>query len=205
MINVLIADDHQFLLDGFSAIIDKVPNIQISATAVNGKQVIEELKNNNVDIALLDINMPVMDGIETCKIIQESFPHVKVIALSMHKSSSFIKRMIQQGAKGYILKDDPAKEIIEGIETVKAGDTYYSKRVMDIVLSFKNEKTGNDLSEREIEVLQLISKGFTNQEIALKLFLSPHTTESHRRHLLAKMQAKNTADLVRISLEKGII
>lgn len=208
MIRLLIADDHQVLLDGFKAIMEKEEDIQVVATASNGKQVLDILKENKVDLALLDINMPVINGVETCKKITAKFPEVKVIALSMHKKQSFIKRMMQYGAKGYILKDDPASTITEGIRQVMNGDKYFSPRIMDIVLSTMtstNTGASNEISDREIEVLQLISQGLTNQEIATKLFLSHHTTESHRRNLLEKLDAKNTAELVRRGLEKGYI
>ncbi len=207
MIKLLIADDHQFLLDGFGAIVETLDDIEIVAQASNGKQVLSNLKNLQVDITLLDINMPILNGVETCKIIQKSYPDTKVIALSMHKKQSFVKRMIQYGACGYILKDDPSKHIIDGIRMVSEGGIYFSPRVTDMAKSFtKIAKDGlNQITEREIEVLHLISNGLTNQEIANKLHLSPHTTESHRRHLLTKMDARNTAELVRKGMEKGLI
>lgn len=207
MIRILLADDHQVLLDGFVAIIEKEADIEVVAMTSNGKQVLEILNENEVDVALLDINMPVLNGVETCKKITTKFPQVKVIALSMHKKQSFIKRMMQYGAMGYILKDDPATHITEGIRKVMQGEKYFSPRIMDLVLSNTTEKksTNNEISTREIEVLQLISQGLTNQEIATKLFLSHHTTESHRRNLMEKLDARNTADLVRKGMEKGLI
>jgi DNA-binding NarL/FixJ family response regulator len=207
MIRILLADDHQVLLDGFVAIMDKESDIEVVATASNGKQVLELLNEKEVDVALLDINMPVLNGVETCKKITAKFPQVKVIALSMHKKQSFIKRMMQYGAMGYILKDDPATNILDGIRKVMNGEKYFSPRIMDLVLSNTTEKksTSNEITKREIEVLQLISQGLTNQEIATKLFLSHHTTESHRRNLMEKLDARNTADLVRKGMEKGYI
>ena len=207
MIQILIADDHQVLLDGFSAIIEKVEDMNVAATASNGLQVLEILKTIQIDIVLLDINMPVLNGVETCQEIQKNHPSVNVIALSMHKKQSFIKRMMQYGAKGYILKDDPSSEIILGIREVLLGNKFYSRRVMDVILSFDKTKTleQSSISDREIEVLQLISEGMTNQRIADLLHLSPHTTESHRRHLLSKLDAKNTAELVRKGIAKGLI
>ncbi|MEL6390257.1 MAG: response regulator transcription factor [Bacteroidota bacterium] len=207
MIQVLVADDHHFLLDGFASIVQGIDDINLSATATNGKQVLELLDKESIDIALLDINMPLLNGVETCKSIQKKHAEVKVLALSMHKRQSFVKRMLQYGAKGYILKDDPAQHIIDGIRTVHAGGTYFSPRVKDIALSFVPSSRDALLSitDREIEVLQLISLGITNQEIANRLYLSPHTTETHRRHLLNKLDARNTAELVRKGIEKGLI
>jgi len=207
MIRLLIADDHQFLLDGFGAIVETLDDMEIVGQASNGQQVLTLLESHEVDIALLDINMPILNGVETCKKIQKSYPDTNVIALSMHKKQSFVKRMIQYGASGYILKDDPSKHIIDGIRIVAEGGTYFSPRVMDMAMSFTkvSKNALSQITEREIEVLHLISNGLTNQEIADKLHLSPHTTESHRRHLLTKMDARNTAELVRKGMEKGLI
>ena len=207
MIRILLADDHQVLLDGFMAILEKETDMEVVATASNGKQVLDYLNNLQVDVALLDINMPALNGVETCKKINANHQNVHVIALSMHKKQSFIKRMIQYGAMGYILKDDPASNIIEGIRKVVGGEKYFSPRIMDLVLSTSPSSaySKQEISDREVEVLQLISQGLTNQEIASKLFLSHHTTESHRRNLMEKLDARNTAELVRKGLEKGYI
>ncbi len=208
MTRLLLADDHQILLDGFVAILQGVDDMQVVATASDGKRVLDLLDEHEVDVVLLDINMPEMNGVETCKKITKKYPDVKVIALSMHKRPSFIKRMMQYGAMGYILKDDDATEIIKGIRRVMRGEKHFSLRVQDLVLEMNLEKRkseGTEISEREVEVLRLISQGLTNQEIAEKLFLSFHTADSHRRNLVEKLGAKNTADLVRIGLERGYI
>jgi len=206
MIRLLIADDHHFLLDGFSSIVSSLDDMEIVATAVNGKEVLDKLEEIEVDIALIDINMPVLNGVETSKKIQKKYPNVKVIALSMHKKQSFIKRMMQYGAQGYILKDDPTHHIIDGVRLVYEGGVYFSPRVTEIAMSFTSPKSGlNQITDREIEVLQFISQGMTNHEIADRMHLSPHTTETHRRHLLTKLDARNTAELVRIGMEKGLI
>ena len=208
MIKVLLADDHQSLLDGFQLILNADPEIEVSVLCRNGKEVLEALKTTSIDIVLMDINMPELNGIETCKIITKKFPAVKVVALTMHKKSSYIKRMLQFGAKGYLLKDDSGQQIIEGVKAVHRGQTFLSLRVKDIALSFGLDNNHNSISEltkREIEVLELISKGFTNSEIANTLFLSAHTVESHRRNMLAKLDAKNTPELIRLAIEKGWI
>jgi len=206
MIKLLVADDHQSLVDGFISIINEVDDITVVATAANGYEVMLKLKEVQVDIVLMDINMPGLNGVETCKKIHSNYSDVKVIALTMHKKQSFIKRMMQYGARGYLLKDDPSSEIIKAVREVMAGKIYYSQRVRDIALAFTepSDQSGS-LSQRELEILQHISLGLTNQQIADKLFLSPHTTESHRRNLLVKLDAKNTAELVRKGLEKGLI
>lgn len=206
MIKLLVADDHQSLVDGFVSIINEVADINVVATAANGLEVLEKLQKIEVDIVLMDINMPELNGVETCKKITAKYTNIKVIALTMHKKQSFIKRMMQYGAKGYLLKDDPSSEIINAVREVMSGNTYHSKRVRDIALAFADlTDQSTTLSQRELEILQHISLGLTNQEMAEKLFLSPHTTETHRRNLLLKLDAKNTAELVRKGMEKGLI
>lgn len=208
MIKLLIADDHKVLLDGFLSIFEKVENIQVMGTANNGQQVLDFLKDQEVDIVLMDINMPVLNGVETCKKITKKFAAVKVIALSMYRQVSYIKRMKQNGAQGYLLKDDSSDTMIEAIQKVHEGEEYYSSQLKDILLnSVFQEKASKstNVTKREKEVLEHIAKGLTNAEIGSKLFLSEHTIISHRKNLLSKFNAKNTADLVRIAMEKGII
>lgn len=208
MINILIADDHKVLMDGFISIFKNVEEFQVVASANNGKEVLELLSKTKVDIALLDINMPILNGVETCKKINKDYPDVKVIALSMYRQASFIKRMKQNGAKGYVLKDDSADILIEAIHKVHGGEEYYSDQLKNILMNnvFQEKNfDANSITKREKEVLELIAKGLTNKEISEKLFVSDHTAISHRKNLLSKFNAKNTADLVRIAMEKGLI
>lgn len=206
MIRLLVADDHRSLVDGFISIINNVDDMTVVETAATGYEVMQKLEKVQVDMVLMDINMPELNGVETCKKIHSKYSDIKVIALTMHKKQSFVKRMMQYGAKGYVLKDDPSSEIIKAVREVMAGNIYHSQRIKDIALTFAEPSDkSSSLSQRELEILQHISLGLTNQEIAEKLFLSPHTTETHRRNLLAKLDAKNTAELVRKGLEKGLI
>lgn len=208
MINILIADDHTVLMDGFISIFKNVDNFHVVASVNNGAKVLEVLAEKEVDIVLLDINMPVLNGVETCKKISKEYPEVKVIALSMYRQASFIKRMRQNGAKGYVLKDDTAEIITEAIQKVYQGREYYSEQLKNIVMNNVFQKEQSNVSmvtKREKEVLELIAQGLTNKGISEKLFLSDHTVVSHRKNLISKFNAKNTAELVRITMEKGII
>lgn len=208
MISLLIADDHQIILDGFESIFKDDADIHILATALNGLQVLDILNTERVDVAILDINMPDLNGVELCKKITKNYPEIKVIALSMYKRQSYIQRMLQYGAKGYLLKDDSSEEIRNAILTVMNGENYFSSQIEPSLLLFgkiKEELPAEVITPRETKVLQLISQGYTNPEIANELFISHHTAESHRKNLIAKLAAKNTADLVRIALEKGLI
>lgn len=184
-----------------------ISSIQVVATALNGNEVIEKVQDNKIDIALLDINMPGRNGVEVCKYLSEHQPDIRVIALSMHKENSFVRRMKKFGARGYMLKDDSKEELIHSIKTVHKGETYFSPRLgTNIEKKEKNLASEiNTISEREIEILKLIARGNSNKEICSQLFLSIHTVDSHRKNMLNKFQAKNSADLVRLSIEKGII
>ena len=208
MIRLLIADDHKVLLDGFVSLFRDQEEISVVGVASNGMQVLDILKGTEVDIALLDINMPELNGVETARRISKEFPNTKIIALSMYKEASYVKRMKENGAMGYILKDDSADEMIEAIQQVHIGQEYFSSQLKDLLLSqVLTQKKSSDarLTRREKEVLTHIADGFSNKEIADKLFVSTHTIDSHRKNLLAKLEAKNTAELVKKAMERGII
>lgn len=208
MIRLLIADDHQIILDGFQSFLRDVTDMKVVAVARNGQEVLDVLETTEIDVIVLDINMPELNGVEVCKRVSKKYPHTQVIALSMYKRKSYIQRMIQFGARGYLLKDDSSEEIQKAIRSVVGGSTYFSSQIDLSLLPFQQESrslTDESITQREVEVLQLIAQGLTNQEIAEQLFLSQHTVESHRKNLLSKLNAKNTADLVRLAMEKGLI
>ncbi len=210
MIRLLVADDHQILLDGFASMFESIEDLVVVGTATNGQEVLDFLKETKVDVILMDINMPVLNGVEACKKIKKKYNDIHVIALSMYKQPSYVKRMIQYGASGYLLKNDSIEEIDCAIRAVLNGEQYISQQLKfnlenwDFIRAKKNKPVFN-VSSREIEVLQLLSKGHTDQEIAAKLYISFHTVNSHRKNLVAKFNAKNTAQLIRITMEKGII
>jgi DNA-binding NarL/FixJ family response regulator len=208
MIKLLIADDHKILLDGFQSLFKEVDDIDVMATASNGQEVLDLLNEYQVDIVLLDINMPILNGVETCKKISREFPGVKVIALSMYREASYVKRMKTFGAKGYVLKDDSAKEIVTAIRSVYKGKEYYSTQLKDLIFeslfsAVKSEVPA--ITRREKDVLTQIAEGHSNKIIADKLFISQHTVDSHRKNLLSKLDAKNTAELVKKAMERGLI
>jgi len=209
MISVLIADDHQVLLDGFVSIFDDIEDINVIGTVSNGKQVLDFVALKSPDIILLDINMPVLNGVETCKWLTRSHPEISVIALSMYDQSSYYKRMMQYGAKGYLLKNDNAEEIELAIRKVMSGDTYVSSKmqmaIQDAEVPTPESPTSFDVSKRELEVLHEIAAGYTDQQIGEKLYISHHTVTSHRKKLFQKLGAHNAAQLVRIAMEKGLI
>ncbi len=214
-IRLLIADDHKIIRDGIIALLADVEHIQIIGEAKNGRDLIAQLIDTPTDVVLMDINMPVLGGIEATEEITKRFPEVRVLALSMYNEKSFITKMLQAGATGYVLKNVGKEELVLAIDTIKSGKSYFSDEVsIAMMSSFMSKKTANspvsfspeiNLTKREIEVLQLISQEMTNSEIADKIFVSPRTVDTHRRNLLQKIGAKNTAGLVRYALTSGIL
>jgi DNA-binding NarL/FixJ family response regulator len=211
MINILIADDHQLLIDGIKATLAGVEDITIVAEAYNGYQVLEKLESGiSVDIILMDINMPKLDGLSCTKMVRKKYPGVRIIALSQYDEKRFVKQMMKNGASGYLLKDSDKDVLIKAIRTVHGGEPYFCERLSLrlINLELKMEDTKSlfpKLTDREIEILRLIGRELSSQEIADKLFISFHTVESHRANLMSKAGVKNTAGLIRWATENDFL
>jgi DNA-binding NarL/FixJ family response regulator len=211
MINILIADDHQLLIDGIKAALAGLPDINVAAEAYNGYQVLEKLESGTpVDIILMDINMPKLDGLAATKMVHKKFPGVKIIALSQYDEKRFVKQMVKNGAAGYLLKDSSREILEKAIRTVQNGENYFCDRLSMRLISqeLKMEDTKSlfpKLTEREIEILRLLGRELSSQEIAYKLFISFHTVESHRANLMSKAGVKNTAGLIRWATENDFL
>ncbi len=214
MIRVMIADDHNMFVEGVESILEGIDNIQVVAKCYTGLEVFEKIPHTRVDVILLDINLPGMNGLEVCQKLSKEYPDVKVLALSMHNEESFVTEILKYGAQGYILKNTGKKELISAIEMVNNGQSYFSEEVTETIMkSLVNQRTGNKrtamlmpkISRREKDVLELIVKEHTTQEIADTLFISHKTVESHRRSLLTKLGVKNTAGLVRVAIENQLM
>jgi DNA-binding NarL/FixJ family response regulator len=211
MINILIADDHQLLIDGIKAALAGLPDINVTAEAYNGYQVLEKLEAGlAVDIILMDINMPKLDGLSATKMVHKKFPGIKVIALSQYDEKRFVKQMVKNGAAGYLLKDSSREVLEKAIRTVQNGENYFCDRLSMRLISqeLKMEDTKSlfpKLTEREVEILRLIGHELSSQEIADKLFISFHTVESHRANLMSKAGVKNTAGLIRWATENDFL
>lgn len=208
MINVYIVDDHKMVIEGMQMLLKNETDITVVGNAISGEEAIENISDLKIDVVLLDINMPGINGIETCKELLKINGDLKIIAISMHKESSLIKLMLSNGAKGYVLKNAGQDEVIEAIKTVNKGDMYLDDTVNSIVVNSvangnrqKVESPFPTLSKREREILGLILEEHTTQEISEKLSISFGTVETHRRNMLIKTGARNTAGLVRIALE----
>ncbi len=207
IIKIAIADDEELFRQGITFILNKEINFDIILQAENGNDFIEKLKEANPlpDIVLMDLNMPLLNGVETTKQIKKTYPKIKIIALTSYYSKPFISNMISIGAVSYLAKNTTPKIVIETINNVARKGFHYDDNVMQVIQenilnsNAKKNKSRFDvdyLTKREIEVLKLICKQFTTNEIAEKLFLSPRTVEGHRNNLLLKTDTKNTAGLV---------
>lgn len=204
MIKILIVDDHPLVLEGFKSLLAHYEQITVVDTATNAEEAIVSLKKTPVDIAFLDINLPDISGIELCKKIKDEFPKVRCIALTTFSERSYISRMIQNGAMGYLLKSSSNEEIITAINQVYAGGYYMNVNLTETSPT-ETTKPVPFLTPREKEVLLLIAEGLTNQQIADKLFVSVLTVNSHRKNLLMKFEAHNTASLIKLAAQQQLI
>lgn len=210
MTKVLIADDHQMFLDGLKALLADSDQVQIVAQALNGEEVLDSLKETELDLAVLDINMPKLDGIATTIRIKEEFPNIKVLILSMYNTPEFITHVLEAGADGYILKNTGKRELEFAISKIMEGKTFYGEAITQTMMEsyrkpVKEEPQRVPLTRREKDILREIINELTTAEIAEKLFISTHTVESHRKNMLAKIGARNTAGLVKYAIESGIL
>lgn len=211
-IRIALADDHKIVRDGIKTLLESQPEITVVAEASNGKEILEKVDENGIDLVIMDINMPEMDGITATKGLKEKHPNVKVLALTMSNDDLHVRQMIQAGASGYIMKSAGRKELKSAIETIMGGKHYFSDEathsiMMDLVKG-KGKSTAPEavhITDRELEILELIVQEYTNQEIAEKLFISSRTVDAHRRNLLQKTGARNTAGLVKYAFQHNLI
>jgi two-component system, NarL family, nitrate/nitrite response regulator NarL len=208
-IRILIADDHRVFIDGMRALLREIPALEVVGDAENGEQLIGQVAIHKPDVVLSDIQMPVMDGIEATREIHKKFPEVKVIALTMLNESMFIRRMLEAGASGYVIKTIDKDELIKAIHAVAAGEKYFSAAVTaQLMNNFSAKPQSNPidiLTKREKEILTLISLGLTDKEIAEKVFLSPLTITTHRKNILSKLGLKNKVELTRFAMENNLL
>lgn len=204
MIKIFVVDDHYMVIEGIRSLLQHEANIEWLGHATNAASCLAFLQTQQPDIILMDINLPDKSGIELCKEVTEKYPAVFIIGLSTFNQQSFIQKMIGNGASGYVLKNASQHELCEAIDTVMKGKQYFGFEVAQTL-----HKNIDDnlpvLTRREKEVLELISEGLTNNEIAEKLFISSTTVDTHRKNLLSKLNAKNTAELVKIAVQAGLL
>lgn len=207
-ISVLVCDDHQIMIDGLALILNDIPNVKFVGKAHNGQEALDWLEKNTADIVLMDINIPVLDGIKTTKIINEKGIKTNVIYLSMINQLEILQMLIESGAKGFLLKNSGKEEMELAINKVMDGENYFDKTMFDFQAKTVKEKPFSvlpKLTKREKEILKLIVDEYTSNEIAEKLFISLGTAETHRRNLISKLAVKNTAGLVRVAIEYNLV
>ena len=194
---VFIVDDHYMVIEGIRSLLQNEKNIEWAGHASNAASCLAYLHQQQPDVILMDINLPDKSGIDLCKEVREKYPSVFIIGLSTFNQLSFIQKMMDNGASGYVLKNATQQELMEAIKTVAKGKTYLSFEVSQTLRNTINSTVV--LTRREKEVLNLIAEGMTNNEIAAKLFVSSTTVDTHRKNLLTKFEAKNTASLIHIA------
>ena len=207
LIRIIIADDHPLVRNGLKSFLQKTPGFEVVSEAEDGLQLLEQVAKHQPDVAIVDITMPHLNGLEALQRLHRDFPQVKLIVLTMHEEPEYIKKSLSSGAKAYLLKNAAPQELQAAILTVMKGGKYFNPTVSGIVLEdlANPEPEEEALTPREKEILKLVCQGMSNYQIAGELFISIRTVEKHRVNVLRKMQAVNTADLVRKSIEKGLI
>ena len=208
-ISVILVDDHRLFREGLKLLLNENPGIGDIYQAASGVEFLDLLQQVVPDVVLMDIDMPLMDGVEATKQAILKFPDIKIIALSMYGDEDYYLKMIEAGAKGFILKNSDIEIVEKAIAAVVSGQNYFSSEVMANLILHLNQRNSaeskNELTERESEILYHICKGLSNQEIADTLFLSKRTVDKHRENILSKTNAKNTAGLVMYAIKHGII
>jgi len=210
-IRVLLADDHTVVRRGLRRILEAAPEIEIVSEVGDGRTALETAREQRPAVAVIDISLPALNGIEVTRQLQKVAPDTRVLILSVHADDAYIRQSLKAGAKGYLLKDADDQDLLKAVIAVSAGGSYFSPAVSKVVLEGylhdANELPDElrDLSNREREVLQLIAEGKSNKEIANALTVSVSTVESHRKHVMEKLNLHNTAALVRFAVRQGLI
>ena len=207
-IRILLADDHAVVRKGFRLILSTQPDMEIVGEAGNGKECVAMAADLNPDIVVMDVAMPELNGIEATRRLAASNPQTRVLALSMHKDSVYVREILRAGAKGYLLKDALDTELLAAVRAVAKGEGYLHPAVSEAVLvDYRRHVTDplDLLSSREREVLQLIAEGKTNKDIATLLNLSVYTVDAHRGRIMEKLNLHSTGELVRFAVRKGLV
>ncbi|MEM6686121.1 MAG: response regulator transcription factor [Bacteroidota bacterium] len=206
-IHIIIADDHKLFREGLQSLLKKHTHIKVVGEAEHGEEAIQLLETHTIDIAVLDINMPDMNGVSTAKVILEKFPDVKILMLTMHDEGTFIKELIDMGVLGYILKNRGKEEFVEAIETIYKGHEYLKGEVLTnyIATSKMPEPKLIHLTKRELQVLKLLAEDNSSKEIANILKIGTTTVETYRRNLIEKIGVKSSLGLVRYAIDNSLV
>ena len=208
VIRVVIADDHQVVLDGFMARLELESDISVIGTASNGLEAVEIVKTLRPDVVLMDISMPIMNGIDATNQIKEEDSEAKVLMLTMHNNREYIMKVMQSGAVGYMLKEISAEKMVQAIKTVNQGSTYFCEKVTQNLFTQPitlTQSVKNPLSRREEAVLKLVAKGESSKEVAKTLNISYRTVETHRQNIKHKLDIHSTAELAKYAVNSGLV
>jgi DNA-binding NarL/FixJ family response regulator len=206
MISVYIVDDHQLVIEGITSLLQKETGIKVIGHSISAADCLHYLTAHTTDVVLMDIGLPDVNGIDLCKLVKTKYPGIQVLALSTHNQASYITNMMDNGASGYLLKNAGKQEILEAIQTVIKGNTYFSfeaGRMYKAAQEKQKEVPG--LTKREREILKLIATGCTNTAISQQLFISIDTVDTHRKNLYSKLGVKNTALLIKYATEHNLL
>ncbi|HTY58953.1 MAG TPA: response regulator transcription factor [Bacteroidota bacterium] len=214
-IKILIADDHSVVREGLRALLGKVADFDVVAESADGEEAVRLTRERKPDVAIVDISMPKLNGVEATRRIREQSPDTKVLIFTIHENEEYVYQMVASGANGYVLKDAGKNDLIAAVRSIHTGGRFFSPGVSRLIIDeFVRRSRANGtgaaagkspLTHRESEILQYIASGFTNAEIAGKLFLSVRTVNTHRTNLMQKLDVHNTAGLVRYAMENGIV
>lgn len=199
---VFIVDDHYMVIEGIRSLLQNEKSIEWAGHAMNADSCLAFLKQQQPDVILMDINLPDKSGVDLCREVKEQYPNVFIVGLSTFNQQSFIQKMIDSGASGYVLKNATREELLEAISTVVRGKTYLSHEAAE---TLHRDTAGIILTRREKEVLELIAEGMTNTQIGEKLFISTATVDTHRKNLLAKFETRNIASLIKKAMQEHLL
>jgi two-component system response regulator NreC len=208
---VLLADDHTIMREGLLSLLREQPDIAVVGTAENGREAVEKARRSFPDVVVMDIAMPLLNGIEAARQLRRVLPQTKVIVLTMYADNDYVLRALQAGVQGYLLKKAAAAELLEAIRAVERGNFYLSSEISRVVIERYLSSEGSSaeeavaLSDRERQILQLVAEGHTNRQIATALGISPKTVDTHRTRLMTKLDIHDTPGLVRYAIRKGIV
>jgi two-component system response regulator NreC len=213
MLKIFVTDDHELYLEGLILLLNKQPGVRVIGSALNGKDLLQKVNELEIDILLLDVHLPDIGEEELIKKLRESHPTLKILYLTVMRGTRYIHKLLKYDVQGYLLKNTTVDELTKALKTIASGKKYFSPEIniLDTEQDFRHtvtiedKKIGEILSKREIEILTLICKEFSNSEIAEKLFLSVSTVETHRKNLIAKLGVNNTVGLVKYALKNKLI
>lgn len=213
-IRIVLADDHALIRSGIATLLQGSKDIEVVGEASNGEEALERIRELNPDVVVIDLSMPKLSGIEATKIITKRFPSTRVIVLTMHENEEYIYQIVRSGAGGYVLKSAGKEELSSAIRAVAAGEKFFSPRVSQIMAESyvrrtegESQQSGPDipLTKREREIIILVSRGLTNQQIAAQLYISPRTVDTHRTNIMQKLDIHDLANLVRYAIDHGLL